>query len=60
MTDVYELMTRQAEWQKGLRDRSWAEKIRMAEKVRQSAVALSVSGLAKRRGRLGQSTRDSR
>jgi hypothetical protein len=38
--DVQELLQRQAQWQKSRQALSWPEKIRMAEKIRDSIVAL--------------------
>ncbi len=35
MTDVRQLLDRQAEWQKARRGLSWPEKIRMAEALRE-------------------------
>lgn len=40
MTDLRELFARQAEWQRARRSLSWAEKMRMAEAVRDSIAAL--------------------
>lgn len=40
MTDVKELLKRQARWQKSRQQLTWPEKIRMAEQVRDSVVAL--------------------
>jgi hypothetical protein len=37
MSDIQELLERQARWQKTRRALSWPEKIRMAERVRESA-----------------------
>jgi len=34
MIDVYELLARQAEWQRSRRALAWAEKIRMVEAIR--------------------------
>jgi hypothetical protein len=36
MTDVEELLKRQAQWQKSRHSLTWPEKIRMAERVRES------------------------
>ena len=36
MTDVEDMLKRQAEWQKGRQSLTWPEKIRMAERVRES------------------------
>jgi hypothetical protein len=38
--DVQELLRRQAEWQKSRQALSWPDKIRMAEKIRESVRAL--------------------
>lgn len=40
MTSVDEMLRRQAQWQKSRRHLTWPEKIRMAEQVRDSVVAL--------------------
>ena len=40
MSDVYELLARQADSQKGRTALSWPEKIRMAERVRDSVLRL--------------------
>lgn len=37
MTEIVQLLQRQARWQKSRKDLSWTEKIRMAEQVRPSA-----------------------
>lgn len=37
MTEIEQLLERQARWQKSRSSLSWAEKIRMAERVRESA-----------------------
>jgi hypothetical protein len=36
MTDLEELLRRQAQWQKSRQSLTWPEKIRMAERVRES------------------------
>jgi hypothetical protein len=36
MTDLERMLERQAQWQKSRRSLTWAEKIRMAERVRES------------------------
>ncbi len=36
MTDLEGMLKRQAQWQKGRRALTWSEKIRMAERVRES------------------------
>lgn len=48
MTDVEEMLKRQAEWQKSRQHLTWPEKIRMAEQVRDSVVALRRSSPADR------------
>jgi len=40
MTDSEAMLRRQAQWQKDRRSLSWPEKIRMAERVRESAERL--------------------
>ena len=40
MRDVRDLLRRQAEWQKGRKALSWPEKVRMAEAIRDSVLAL--------------------
>jgi ribosomal protein L29 len=40
MTDVAELLARQAKWQKSLRDLSWPEKVRMMAKLRRDLIEL--------------------
>lgn len=40
MTDTHRLLERQAEWQKGRAALTWAEKIRMAEAVREDVAKL--------------------
>jgi hypothetical protein len=37
MNDIQQLLERQARWQKTRRTLSWPEKIRMAERIRESA-----------------------
>jgi hypothetical protein len=37
MSDIKELLDRQARWQKSRKNLSWAEKVRMAERVRADA-----------------------
>lgn len=36
MNDVQEMFERQARWQKARKDLSWAEKVRMVERVREA------------------------
>jgi hypothetical protein len=40
MTDLEQMLERQALWQKSRRSLTWPEKIRMAERVRESAAQL--------------------
>lgn len=40
MSDPQELFERQANWQKSLRELPWAEKLRMAARLRDSVVKL--------------------
>jgi hypothetical protein len=40
MTDVGELLARQAKWQKTLRELPWPEKVRMAARLRDQIAAL--------------------
>ena len=40
MTDIQTLLKRQASWQRSRRSLSWPEKIRMAERVRDSILSL--------------------
>jgi hypothetical protein len=44
MTDSRKLLQRQAAWQKRRKAFSWAEKIRMAERVRDDAAKLRSTG----------------
>jgi hypothetical protein len=44
MSEVLKLLERQARWQKSRKDLSWAEKIRMAERVRADAARWSSTG----------------
>jgi hypothetical protein len=44
MREILELLERQARWQKSRKDLPWAEKIRMAERVREDAARWSLSG----------------
>jgi len=37
MSDIQEILERQAQWQKGRKALTWPEKIRMAERIRESA-----------------------
>ena len=45
--DVQELLRRQAEWQKSRKDLPWPEKIRMAEKIRDSIRTLRATSAKK-------------
>lgn len=49
MSDTHELLKRQAAWQKARKELSWAEKIRMAERVRASILKWRVTGGHQRR-----------
>lgn len=40
MIDVAQMLERQARWQKSRQALTWAEKIRMAERVRESVIQL--------------------
>ncbi len=40
MTDVAELLARQAKWQKSLRELPWPEKVKMAARLRDQVAAL--------------------
>jgi hypothetical protein len=40
MTDLEQMLERQAQWQKNRRLLTWPEKIRMAERVRESVMQL--------------------
>lgn len=40
MTEIEQLLERQAKWQKGRAKLSWAEKLRLAETLRDAALAL--------------------
>jgi hypothetical protein len=37
MSDIQEMLERQAQWQEGRKALTWPEKIRMAERIRESA-----------------------
>ena len=47
MSEVRDLLARQAAWQKSLRSLPWAEKIRMAENLRQSVEMLRATRRSK-------------
>ena len=49
MSDIQKLLERQARWQKTRRALSWPEKIRMAERVRESARQLRAARKAEPR-----------
>lgn len=51
MRGIEELLRRQAEWQRAQSQRSWVEKVRMAEAVRESVARLRLSN----RGQDGES-----
>ena len=38
MNEIVQLLQKQAQWQRSRKDLSWPEKIRLAEKIRESAV----------------------
>jgi hypothetical protein len=40
MSDIQRLLEKQARWQKARRALSWPEKIRMAERIRESVIRL--------------------
>jgi hypothetical protein len=40
MTDLEDMLKRQAQWQKSRKSLTWPEKIRMAEQVRESVTQL--------------------
>jgi len=46
MNEIRELLERRAEWQRNRRSLSWSEKVRMAERIRESVLILSRSRLA--------------
>lgn len=43
MNDIQQLLERQAEWQRSRAAMPWPEKIRMAEKIRESILLLRAS-----------------
>ena len=45
MNDIQEMLKRQAVWQRSRQSLTWPEKIRMAEKVRESVKELRASSL---------------
>lgn len=45
MDDIQQLLNRQAVWQRSRQSLTWPEKIRMAEKVRESVKQLRASSL---------------
>jgi hypothetical protein len=45
MSEVREILDRQRRWQHGRTALSWAEKVRMAERIRESARALRASAV---------------
>jgi hypothetical protein len=57
--EIRKLLERQAEWQKSRAKLSWAEKVRMAEAVREDVARLREHFLAERRRKALEST-DSR
>jgi hypothetical protein len=57
MSDIQQLLERQARWQKARRTLSWPEKIRMAERIRESVRKLRRSQKAEPHRRpFGEST----
>jgi len=48
MTDIHQLLARQALWQKHLKDLAWPEKIRMVEATREAIVRLRATAPRKR------------
>ena len=44
MSDIQQLLRRQAEWQKSRKSLSWPEKIRMAEAIRESVLQFRCIG----------------
>lgn len=44
MTDLNDLFRRQAEWQKARAGLSWSEKLKLAEVLRDAAIAMRASG----------------
>ncbi len=57
MSEVLKLLEKQARWQKSRKDLSWAEKVRMAERVRADA-ARWLSSARKARPRTRKSASD--
>jgi hypothetical protein len=47
MTDLEQMLKRQAQWQKSRQSLTWPEKIRMAERVRESVGQLRAQPRAK-------------
>ena len=58
MSEIAKLLERQAAWQKSRRDWSWAEKVRLAERIRES-IAIWSSGRRKGDERPSESGEDS-
>jgi len=54
MNDIQKMLERQTQWQKGRKDLTWPEKIRLAERVRESARQLRASGRSELREPLDQ------
>ncbi len=50
MFDIHELLERQARWQKDRSSLSWAEKVRMAEAIRESVKQLRAGGTKANQG----------
>jgi hypothetical protein len=53
MSDPQPLFDRQAEWQKSRKALSWPEKIRMAERMRESILRLKRAAPAEKPGQAG-------
>lgn len=51
MSDVQRMLEKQAQWQKARKALSWPEKIRMAERIRESVIRLRATGLRELRRR---------
>ena len=54
MNDIQKMLERQAQWQKRRKDLAWPEKIRLAERVRESARQLRASARLELREPLDQ------
>jgi hypothetical protein len=58
MSDIEEMLERQARWQKTRQALSWPEKIQMAERIRESALHLRASWKSGRTGISGAGIQD--